>query len=48
VTPTEQHIHGLLEQVPVMATAFLVALHWDQAKALFGDRCGAAGVQPAA
>jgi hypothetical protein len=36
VTPTEQHVHGLLEQVPAMATAFLVTLHWDQAKALFG------------
>lgn len=34
VTATEQHVHGLLEQVPVMATAFLVALHWDQARAL--------------
>jgi hypothetical protein len=36
VTPTEQHLHGLLEQVPAMATAFLLALHWDQARALFG------------
>ena len=36
VTPTEQHVHGLLEQVPVMATAFLTALHWDQARALIG------------
>jgi hypothetical protein len=36
VTPTEQHVHGLLEQVPAMATAFLLALHWDQARALFG------------
>jgi hypothetical protein len=34
VTPTEQHVHGLLEQAPVMATAFLVTLHWDQARAL--------------
>lgn len=34
VTPTEQHVHGLLEQVPVMATALLFALHWDQARAL--------------
>jgi hypothetical protein len=34
VTPTEQHVHGLLEQVPVMATAFLFATHWDQARAL--------------
>ena len=37
VTPTEQHIHGLLEQVPVMATALLIALHWDQARSLFGQ-----------
>ncbi len=35
VTPTEQHVHGLLEQVPMMASAFLTALHWDQACALF-------------
>lgn len=42
VTTTEQHVHGLLEQVPVMATAFLVALHWDQARALVGR-----GPQPA-
>lgn len=34
VTPTEQHVHGMLEQVPVMASAFLFALHWDQAAAL--------------
>lgn len=37
VTPAEQHIHGLLEIVPVMATAFLVALHWDQAQTLVGQ-----------
>lgn len=37
VTPTEQHVHGLLEQVPVMATAFVVVMHWDQAKALLGS-----------
>jgi hypothetical protein len=36
VTPTEQHVHGLLEQGPAMATAFLLALYWDQARALFG------------
>jgi hypothetical protein len=35
VTATEQHVHGMLEQVPVMATAFLFAVHWDQARALF-------------
>jgi hypothetical protein len=34
VTPTEQHVHGLLEQAPALATAFLFVLHWDQARAL--------------
>lgn len=34
VTTIEQHIHGLLEQVPVMAVAFLTVLHWDQARTL--------------
>jgi hypothetical protein len=37
VTPTEQHIHSLLEVVPLMATAFLLVLHWDQARALLGQ-----------
>jgi hypothetical protein len=36
VTPTEQHVHGFLERVPLMATAFLTVLHWDQACALAG------------
>jgi hypothetical protein len=36
VTPTEQHVHGFLERVPLMATAFLTVLHWDQARAVVG------------
>ncbi len=36
VTPAEQHIHSLLEVVPLMATASLAALHWDQALAVVG------------
>jgi hypothetical protein len=36
VTPGEQHIHSLLEVVPMGAAAALVALHWDQAAALVG------------
>ena len=36
VTPTEQHVHGFLERVPLMATAFLSVLHWDQARSLVG------------
>jgi hypothetical protein len=42
VTPTEQHVHGMLEQVPVMATAFLCALHWDQVRAMFARGEGVA------
>jgi hypothetical protein len=36
VTPTEQHVHGFLERVPLMATAFLTVLHWDQARTVIG------------
>jgi hypothetical protein len=36
ISDWEQHVHGMLEQVPVMATAFLTAIHWDQARALAG------------
>lgn len=36
VTPTEQHVHGFLERVPLMATAFLTVLHWDQAQSMIG------------
>jgi hypothetical protein len=36
VTPVEQHLHSLLEVVPLMATGFLTALHWDQARTLIG------------
>jgi hypothetical protein len=37
VTANEQHIHGLLENVPMMATALMIVLHWDQARALVGS-----------
>jgi hypothetical protein len=30
----EQQIHSVLEVAPLMATGFLTALHWDQARAL--------------
>src|SRR5437763_4735356 len=36
VTPTEQHVHGFLERVPLMATVLLTVLHWDQANSVFG------------
>ena len=36
VTPNEQHTHSFLEVVPFMATAFLIALHPDQFRALVG------------
>jgi hypothetical protein len=47
VTPTEQHVHGLLEQVPLMATAFLTVMHWDQARGLlaFDDEAAKFGLE---
>jgi hypothetical protein len=36
VTPTEQHVYGFLERVPLMATVLLTVLHWDQARSVFG------------
>jgi hypothetical protein len=36
VTATEQHVHGFLERVPLMATVMLTVLHWDQARSVFG------------
>ncbi|RFU37942.1 diguanylate cyclase [Actinomadura logoneensis] len=36
VTPIEQHIHSLLEVVPLMATGFLAVLYWDQTRSLAG------------
>ncbi len=36
VTPAEQHVHGFLERVPLMATVLLTTLHWDQARSVFG------------
>lgn len=36
VTPTEQHVHGFLERVPLMATMMLTTLHWDQALSALG------------
>jgi hypothetical protein len=38
VTATEQHVHGFLERVPLMATACLTVLHWDQARSMVGRR----------
>ena len=36
VTPTEQHVHSVLEVLPFMVTSMLLCLHWDQARALVG------------
>ncbi|CAG2135150.1 hypothetical protein LMG19282_01037 [Cupriavidus campinensis] len=36
VPPNEQHVHSLLEMLPVTAVAMLAAAHWDQFLALFG------------
>ncbi|SFC41883.1 hypothetical protein SAMN05216321_104219 [Cupriavidus sp. OV038] len=41
VPPNEQHMHSLLEMLPITAVVILAAAHWDQFLALFG-----AGAEP--
>src|SRR5262245_25584503 len=36
VSPNEQHVHGFLEVLPLMATVLVVILHWPQFLSLFG------------
>ena len=36
VTPIEQHVHGVLERTPAIATAVVAILHWPQFMALLG------------
>jgi hypothetical protein len=36
VAPIEQHVHGVLEMTPAMATAVVAILHWPQFMALLG------------
>ena len=36
VTPTEQHVHSLLEMLPLMGLLIIITLHWQQFLALFG------------
>jgi hypothetical protein len=38
VSPIEQHVHSLLEVIPLMAVGSVISLHWSQFLALFG--CG--------
>jgi hypothetical protein len=36
VTPTEQHVHSVLEMLPLMGLLIIVTLHWQQFLSLFG------------
>ena len=36
VAPAEQHVHGVLEMAPAMATAAIVILNWPDFLSLFG------------
>jgi hypothetical protein len=42
VTPIEQHVHSVLEMLPLTALLIIVALHWPQFLALLG-----VGTEPA-
>lgn len=37
VTPFEQHVHSFLEIIPLLALSLIVARHWPQFLALFGE-----------
>jgi len=45
VDPLEQHVHGLLEVLPVTGALLLTVLPWDQARALTGRGRPAFGVR---
>ena len=36
VAPVEQHVHSVLEMLPLMGLLIIVTLHWGQFLALFG------------
>jgi hypothetical protein len=36
VTPTEQHVHSVLEMLPLTGLLLVIALHWPDFAALFG------------
>ena len=36
VTPVEQHVHSFLEMLPLMATSFIIVLHWPRFLELLG------------
>ena len=36
ISPIEQHVHGVLEMTPAIATAVVAILHWPQVMALLG------------
>ena len=36
IPPAEQHVHGILEMTPAIATAVVAILHWPQFLSLFG------------
>jgi hypothetical protein len=36
ITPTEQHVHSVLEMLPLAGLLVIITLHWQQFQALFG------------
>lgn len=36
VSPVEQHLHGVLESTPAVATAVVIILHWQEFRGLLG------------
>jgi hypothetical protein len=36
IAPVEQHVHSLMETIPLMGLLFMIALHWQSFIGLFG------------
>jgi hypothetical protein len=37
VSPTEQHVHGIMEMLPLMAVVLIAVIHWPAFLSLFGQ-----------
>lgn len=45
VSPTEQHVHGIMEMLPVMAIVIIAVIHWPAVLSLFGQGTAGFGLE---
>ncbi len=46
VPPAEQHLHGILEATPAVATAVVIMLHWQEFRGLLGRAPASFALEP--